>query len=141
MVNVFNPVRITVEGCFDGDDFDIALELGDKGYSLRGKRISRSLLGGPPRVSQMSVAVSADWATGVLTELKNAHIPPLPPEVSGCDGEFYTMSVGDDFGGATYRWWRCPPEGWEVLSETTRRMIDEFSKHLPECSPPEGGEI
>ena len=127
---MFNPVRITVEGCFDCDDFDIALELDDKGYSLRGKRIRRSPLGS--RVSQMSVAVSADWADGVLTELKNADIPLLPPEERGFDGEFYTMTVGSDFGGATYKWWSDPPEGWEVLPRVTRRMIDEFSKHLPE---------
>ena len=41
------------------------------------------------------------------------------------------MTVGDMFGGATYRWWSEPPEGWEILPKIFRKILDEFSKHLP----------
>ena len=128
---MFDPIKITAEGCFDGDDFDISLVLDDKGYSLRGKRTRHTLIE-RPKFLRKSVRVSSDWATGLIAELKNADIPLLPEEIYGCDGEFYTMSVGSSFGGATYRWWSDPPEGWGILSKITRRIIDEFSKHLPD---------
>lgn len=128
---MFYPIKITVRGCFEGDDFDISLALDDKGYFLRGKRIRRTL-SERPKILRRTVRVSSDWAVELLNDLKNANIPLLPEEIYGCDGEFFTMSVGSDFGGATYKWWTAPPEGWEILPKITRRMIDEFSKHLPE---------
>ena len=127
---MFNPVTITLKGCFEGDDFDISLELDDNGYLLRGKRIRRVLIE-RPRILRRTVRVSSDWAVELLNDLKNADIPLLPEEIYGCDGEFFTMTVGSDFGGATYKWWSDPPKGWESLPKITSRMIDEFSKHLP----------
>lgn len=128
---MFNPITVTVDGCFEGYDFDISLELDDKGYLLRGKRIRRILIE-RPRILRRTVRVSSDWAVELLNDLKNANIPLLPKEIYGCDGEFFTMSIGSDFGGATYKWWSVPPEGWEVLPKIARRIIDEFSEHLPE---------
>ncbi|MBR2962866.1 MAG: hypothetical protein IKC53_01510, partial [Lentisphaeria bacterium] len=61
-----------------------------------------------------------------------ANIPLMPREMAGCDGTFYSMSVGSGFGGATYCWWSQPPTGWEILPKVTHQIIDEFSKALPE---------
>ena len=128
---MFYPITITTEGCFESDDFNISLVLCELGYSLRGKRIRHNICG-RPQVLRRSVKVSSGWANELFAELRDVNIPLLPSAIyDGCDGEFYSMSIGSSFGGVTYRWWNDPPEGWKLLPKITRRMINEFSKHLP----------
>ena len=44
----------------------------------------------------------------------------------GCDGVFYSMSVGSPCGEAIYKWWSAPPDGWEVLPKVTGQIITRF---------------
>ena len=115
-----------------GDDYQISLVSEDDAYYLRGKRIRKEMLVGSPRILRHTVKVSSEWATDLLSDLQKANIPLMPPEVLGCDGEFYSLSVGSMFGGATYKWWTAPPAGWEIFQKVARRIMDEFSKDLPE---------
>ena len=115
-----------------GDNFEISLVLKDETYSLRGKRVRIAEMPAKPETTRKAVKVSKGWAEGILNELRSTKIPLLPQEMAGCDGTFYTMTVGSCFGGATYSWWSQPPTGWEILPEVTRQIIDEFSKELPE---------
>ena len=115
-----------------GDNFEISLVLKDETYSLRGKRVRIAEMLAKPETTRKAVKVSKGWAEGILNELRSANIPLMPQEMAGCDGTFYSMSVGSGFGGATYCWWSQPPPGWEILPKVTRQIIDEFSKALPE---------
>jgi len=115
-----------------GDDFQISLVRKDDTYTLRGKRMRVDNLQKNPQVLRKTVKVSTEWATVLLEELRNANIPVYPPEMLGCDGTFYSMSLGNAYGGATYTWWSCPPHGWEILPKITDKIIDEFSNHLYE---------
>jgi len=115
-----------------GDNYEISLVLKDDSYSLRGKRVRISEMLAKPETTRKTVKVSKEWATGILNELRSTKIPLMPQEMAGCDGTFYTMTVGSSFGGATYIWWSEPPTGWEILPKVTHQMIDEFSKELPE---------
>lgn len=115
-----------------GDNYEISLVLKDEKYSLRGKRVRTAEMLAKPETTRKAIKVSKEWATGILNELRSANIPLMPREMAGCDGTFYSMSVGSGFGGATYCWWSQPPTGWEILPEVTRQIIGEFSKVLPE---------
>ena len=115
-----------------GDNFEVSIVLEDKVYFLQGKRIrSTGEIGEKNQTIEKSVKISASWVNEILDELRKANIPLFPEEVRGCDGTFYSMTLGTGYGGATYRWWSCPPDGWEILPEVTWKIIDEFSKHLP----------
>ena len=115
-----------------GDNYEISLVLKDETYSLRGKRVRTAEMLAKPETTRKAVKVSKEWATGILNELRSTKIPLMPQEMAGCDGAFYSMSVGSCFGGATYCWWSQPPTDWEILPKVTRQIIDEFSKALPE---------
>ena len=115
-----------------GDNYEISLVLKDDAYSIRGKRVRIAEMLAKPETTRKTVKVSKEWATRILNELQSAKIPLMPQEMAGCDGTFYSMSVGSGFGGATYCWWSQPPTGWEILPKVTRQIIDEFSKELPE---------
>ena len=115
-----------------GDDFHISLVLKDATYTLRGKRVRVDNLQHTPQILRKTVMVTTEWATALLDELRNTNIPVYPPEMTGCDGTFYSMSLGNVYGGATYTWWSCPPDGWEILPKITDKIIDEFSNHLYE---------
>ena len=115
-----------------GDDYQISLVTEKDTYYLRGKRIRKDMPGQSPQIVRHSIKVSPDWVTSLLSELQNANITALPPEALGCDGEFYSLSVGSPYGGATYSWWSAPPDGWEIFPKVARKIMDEFSKDLPE---------
>ena len=115
-----------------GDNFEISLVLKDETYSLRGKRVRIAEMLAKPETTRKAVKVSKGWAESILNELRSTKIPLLPQEMAGCDGTFYSMSVGSGFGGATYCWWSQPPPGWEILPKVTRQINDEISKALPE---------
>jgi len=130
----FSDKLITVSGGGSfgpGENFEISLVLEDDAYSLQGKSERVDERARKLEETCKTVKVSKEWADGILNELRSARIPLLPQEVHGCDGDFYTMTVGSCFGGATYSWWSEPPTGWEVLPKVTRQIIDKFSKALP----------
>lgn len=133
MTDPFDLITITADSVFFPEDHcRISLvSKGDK-YFLRGKRMCRDIPSLEKQTTKDSVKVTPAWAKGILEELRQAEIPLFPPGMYGCDGSFFTMTVGDEFGGATYRWWSEPPEGWEILPKIFRKILDEFSKHLPE---------
>lgn len=114
------------------DDYQISLVLQENTYVLRGKIIRVDFSSPNKRISRKSVRVTREWADGILNELRKATIPLLPPEMMGCDGAFYSMSVGSIFGGATYEWWCEPPKGWEVLPKVAGQIITKF---LEPCYP------
>ena len=108
------------------DDYRISLVRKGDTYVLQGKIIRVDFSSPNKRGSQKSVKVTREWADGIFDELRNATVPLLPQEVMGCDGAFYSMSVGSLFGGATYKWWCKPPDGWEVLPKVAGQIITKF---------------
>ena len=129
---MFEILSFTAGGWGPGDNYQISLVPEDDAYYLRGKRSRQKKWEEKPQILQHTVKVSADWVTNLLSELQNANIPLLPPKVRGCDGDFYSLTVGSSYGGATYKWWSHPPAGWEIFPEVARKIIDEFSRDLPE---------
>lgn len=126
-------ITVSIRGSWGpGDNFEISLIFKDDVYFLRGKRERIDNLNQKPKATCKTVKVSKKWADGILNELRSSNIPLLPQEAMGCDGTFYSMTVGSCYGGATYNWWSDPPTGWEVLPKVTHQIIDEFSKVLPE---------
>jgi hypothetical protein len=120
-------ITITTAGSWGpGDDYQISLVLQEDTYVLRGKIIRVDELHQDKKILRKNVKVTREWAAGILDELRNATIPLLPPKVLGCDGTFYSMSVGSPFGGATYSWWSDAPDGWEVLPKVTGQIITKF---------------
>ena len=133
MTNPFDLITITAGGGFFlGDDYKISLVNKDNKFFLRGKCVRRNMQSLEKQTMKDSVKVTAEWAKEILDELRKAEIPLFPPGMYGCDGSFFTMTVGDMFGGATYRWWSEPPEGWGILPKITRKILDEFLKNVPE---------
>ena len=110
------------------DDYRISLVLKKDTYVLQVKIIHVDFSSPNKQVSRKSVKVTKEWADGILDELRNATIPLLLHAVIGCDGTFYSMSVGSIFGGAIYSWWCEPPKGREVLPKVTGQIITKFSE-------------
>ena len=129
---MYEIINFKSGGWGPGDDYQISLSREDDVFYLRGVRVRNTSWDSRPQTLQHSVKVSSDWVTCLLSELQNATIAPLPPEVLGCDGDFYSLSVGTSYGGATYRWWSSPPKGWEIFPKVARQIMNEFSKELPE---------
>jgi len=130
--DMYKIMSLTLGGGTPGDSYQISLFPGDDVYYLRGKLSRQRRWEEKPQILQHTVKVSADWVNNLLSELKNANIPLWPPEALGCDGDFYSLSIGSSYGGATYKWWSVPPVGWEIFPKVARQIIDEFSKDLPE---------
>ena len=74
-------------------------------------------------------AVPMMWAREIEKELKGMMIPIAPRSVEmGCDGEFIELTIGDEWGGAKYRWWSVPM-GWEPLglfADKIKQLFDEL---------------
>ena len=133
MSDPFALVTITADnGFFSEENYRISLVNKGNKFFLRGMIMRRNRLSLEKKTVEDSVKVTPEWAKGILDELRKANIPLLPSGVYGCDGGFSAMTVGDEFGGATYRWWSEPPEGWEILPKMTRKILDEFLKNVPE---------
>lgn len=129
--NMHEIMSFTSFGWGPGDNYKISLIPEDDVYYLRGERSRQKRWEEKPQALRHTVKVSADWVNNLLSKLKNANIPLWPPEALGCDGDFYTLSIGSSYGGATYKWWSAPPVGWEIFPKVARQIIDEFSKGLP----------
>ena len=126
-------ITITTSGSWGpGDDYQISLVLKDGVYTLRGKRVRVDEIRFSKQILRKNIKVTPEWANGIIDELRKATIPLMPQEMMGCDGTFYSMSVGSPYGGASYTWWSCPPDGWGILPKVTEQIIDMFSGHLPE---------
>ena len=41
----------------------------------------------------------------------------------GCDGGYTELEIGGYSGKSHFRWWSCPPDGWEELNELTNKLI------------------
>ena len=132
MSDSFDLITIATDnGFFSEENYRISLVNKGNKFFLRGKIMHRNRQSLEKQSMKDSVPVTPEWANGILEELRKADIPLFPPGRYGCDGSFFTMTVGDGFGGATYRWWSEPPEGWEILPKVAREILDEFLKHLP----------
>jgi len=132
MTNInYELLRIRCSGTWGpGDDFDISLVRMNDVFILKGKRYRQSESGGAKRSKQKKFKVDKAWVETLLDTLRKATIPLYPPEVFGCDGEFFSLKLGTPYGGATYQWWSAPPKGWNVLSKVTGRIINKFTVKL-----------
>ena len=68
--------------------------------------------------------MSAREVEDILSSLANLNIPASPNHDMGCDGGFTELEIGGYGGMAKYRWWSCPPVGWEKLDKITQGIID-----------------
>ena len=68
----------------------------------------------------------------VLNEFRSACRPRLPQDEAVCDKAFSSIIVGSCYGGGINSWQSRPLTGREILPEINRRIIDDFSKVLPE---------
>ena len=59
----------------------------------------------------------------IMSSLSTLQIPAFPEHVMGCDGDFTEIEIGGYIGKSCYRWWSCPPEGWEKLDEIVQGII------------------
>jgi hypothetical protein len=65
----------------------------------------------------------------ILEKLMQLNVPIAPEPVLGCDGDFTELHLGEDYaGGAHFRWWSVPPEGWEELDALTQQILDMADK-------------
>jgi len=68
--------------------------------------------------------MTASEVENIMATLSALHIPAFPEYEMGCGGGFTELEVGGYIGKSCYRWWRCPPVGWEELDEVTQGIID-----------------
>ena len=62
-----------------------------------------------------------------MSSLSTLQIPAFPEHIMGCDGGFTEIEIGGYVGKSCYRWWSCPPEGWEKLDEIVQKIITLMS--------------
>ena len=51
-------------------------------------------------------------------------LPAFPEHMMGCDGGFTEIQMGGYDGQSHYRWWSCPPKGWEKLDKITKDILE-----------------
>ncbi len=73
--------------------------------------------------------------SGIQDQMARLQIPAFPEGVDGCDGQFWELEFGTEFGGAHYRWWVCPPSGWEPLALFSERLF-EMAEIYPKYKSP-----
>lgn len=103
---------------FEPSDWSIRLNLLPMGATISG---SRQMPSGdrrrPGPIERHKFHVSRAWAKALKLRLAALRIPAVPNFVVGCDGEYKEL-VYDGIGGRTaYRWWSCPPDGWEGMDD------------------------
>ncbi len=59
----------------------------------------------------------------MLEKLAEINVPAFPQHQMGCDGGFTEIEVGGYSGKSLFRWWSCPPKGWEELDDITQKLI------------------
>lgn len=126
----YNKVLLKVcssGGWGPGDNFDISLVWSNAIFTLQGTRSRQDEGGNITRSKLKMFKVSKIWAETLLATLRKTTIPLHPEDVLGCDGTFYSLELGNSYGGATYRWWSNPPKGWDVLPEVAHEIIHKFS--------------
>jgi hypothetical protein len=74
--------------------------------------------------------LSAAEFSGIQAQMAQLQIPAFPDGADGCDGQFWELEFGTEFGGAHYRWWVCPPTGWEPLAQFSE-MLFEMAEIYP----------
>lgn len=74
--------------------------------------------------------VPAKRVTQILDQLRELKIPAVPAFEMGLDGGFTELEVGGYSGKAHYRWWSCPPQGWEGLA----RLAADIFKMSETCA-------
>ena len=75
-----------------------------------------------PDLKRWEVPVPTEAAMHLFDLLEHARIPPLSGGAMGLDGCSYEVCLGDEWGGARYRWWCTPPQGWEALGEVVATL-------------------
>ena len=71
----------------------------------------------PGPIERYKFRVSRAWVKALKLHLAALRIPAIPNFVVGCDGEYKEL-VYDGIGGRTaYRWWSCPPDGWDGMDD------------------------
>ena len=59
-----------------------------------------------------------------METLSNITLPAFPEHLMGCDGGFTEITIGGYSGQSHYRWWSCPPIGWETLDKVTNEIME-----------------
>ena len=108
-------------------DWSIRLKLLPTGSTISGSRQWPSNDGrrsGP--IERHKFRVSRAWVKALKLRLAALRIPAIPNFVVGCDGEYKEL-VYDGIGGRTaYRWWSCPPDGWDGMDNLFRDVYALF---------------
>lgn len=108
-------------------DIIVRIVRSDKGLYVVGRKkagLYESAVDGAGKTIQTRVELSEELLKKILSELEGMKIPAFPPPRVGCDGGYTEMTVGDYGGKAFYRWWSCPPDGWEQLDELAKKIVD-----------------
>ena len=59
-----------------------------------------------------------------IKTLSTITLPAFPEHAMGCDGGFTEIKMGGYDGQSHYRWWSCPPKGWETLDDITNEIME-----------------
>lgn len=99
-------------------DWSIRLDLLPIGATISGSRqMPSGNRGCPGPFERHKFRVSRSWVMSLKLHLAALRIPAIPNFVVGCDGEYKEL-VYDGIGGRTaYRWWSCPPDGWNGMDD------------------------
>jgi hypothetical protein len=68
--------------------------------------------------------LSAKTIEQIFQLLASVTIPVFASHEMGQNGGFTELEVGGYGGGASFRWWSCPPQQWQSLDQATNKIID-----------------
>ena len=99
-------------------DWSIRVNLLPIGATISGSRQMPGADGRHPGpIERHKFRVSRAWAKALKLRLAALRIPAIPNFVVGCDGEYKEL-IYDGIGGrVAYRWWSCPPDGWDGVND------------------------
>ena len=75
------------------------------------------------RKAKKKIKLNRERAGLLLEKLERLRIPAAPDLVSGCDGGYTEVEIGDEYSKAVYRWWDEAPRGWEELERIADRFV------------------
>ena len=77
-----------------------------------------------PSVIRKTAAADPDAARSLLDSIAGIQIPPIPTNAHfGLDGTTVEVTFGALFTELRFRWWRTPPDGWEVIGHIADELV------------------
>ena len=112
---------------YESSDWSIRLDMYPTGVTISGSRhMSPGRGRHPGPVECHKFRVSRSWAKELLLRLKEMRIPAAPDFFVGCDGEYKELVYDGAGGKAAYRWWSCPPAGWNGMNDLFEEIYSLF---------------